>query len=83
MRKGRFTKQEIKYLKSLDAVANATPIRIIYKPEFKNHFLEEYYAGGSPKKIFEDAGLLVSMLGYKRIERSCARWKKARNEGRL
>lgn len=36
-----------------------------------------YLAGESPTKIFREAGLPPELIGYKRIERSVARWKAA------
>ena len=36
-----------------------------------------YLAGESPTKIFREAGLPPELVGYKRIERSVARWKDA------
>ncbi len=37
--------------------------------------MERYYAGESPAAIFREAGLDPSLIGYKRIERSIARWR--------
>ncbi|WP_346680962.1 hypothetical protein [Enorma massiliensis] len=37
--------------------------------------MERYYAGESPAAIFRETGLDPSLIGYKRIERSIARWR--------
>lgn len=77
MKKGMFTEDELYYLRSLDAVERAEPLRITYSKEFKAEFMRRYRAGERPKAIFESAGLRESLIGYKRIERACAHWREA------
>lgn len=77
MKKGMFTEDELSYLRSLDAVERAEPLRITYSKEFKAEFMRRYRAGERPKAIFESAGLRESLIGYKRIERACAHWREA------
>ncbi|MBW3088553.1 hypothetical protein KIH77_07410 [Bifidobacterium sp. 82T24] len=64
------------YLRSLRAVKKVSSNRIRYTEEFKNRCMERYFHGESPAVIFREAGLDSSIIGYKRIERCIARWKK-------
>lgn len=75
-RGGSFTKDELEYLQALPAVKNVTDNRITYSEVFKRSCVQRYRNGESPAKIFRDAGLDSSLIGYKRIERCIARWKK-------
>ncbi|WP_225433027.1 hypothetical protein [Bifidobacterium saimiriisciurei] len=70
-----FTNDEITYLRSLRAVARVANGRIRYTEAFKRDCMRRYAAGESPAKIFRDAGLDSSLIGYKRIERCIARWR--------
>lgn len=73
---GKFTDDEVTYLRSLQAVEYVTNNRITYADKFKVRVLREYAAGISPRMIFLRAGLESSILGRKRIERCIARWRK-------
>lgn len=70
-----FNRVEIRYLRSLPAVANVTSSRITYSDAFRANATARYLAGESPVKIFREAGLDPQLIGYKRIERAFARWK--------
>lgn len=72
-----FTRSEMRYLKMLPAVAGVSATRITYSDEFRDEATRRYLAGQSPVQIFREAGLDPSLVGYKRIERSFARWKAA------
>ncbi|MBW3095510.1 hypothetical protein KIH75_09255 [Bifidobacterium sp. 64T4] len=72
---GAFSDEEVWLLSKLPAVANVTHNRITYSDTFKRICTLRYLAGESPTKIFREAGLSPSIIGYKRIERSVARWK--------
>lgn len=74
---GSFSADELQMLRKLPAVANATKDRITYADTFKRVCVIRYLAGESPTKIFREAGLPPELIGYKRIERSVARWKKS------
>ena len=74
---GAFSDEEIQLLRGLPAVANVTRNRITYSDAFKQLCTIRYLAGESPTKIFREAGLPPELVGYKRIERSVARWKAA------
>lgn len=68
---------ELQMLRDLPAVANVSKDRITYSNAFKHVCVIRYLAGESPTKIFREAGLPPELIGYKRIERSVARWKAA------
>lgn len=67
----------LQMLRDLPAVANVSKDRITYSNAFKQVCVIRYLAGESPTKIFREAGLPPELIGYKRIERSVARWKAA------
>ena len=69
--------EELQMLRDLPAVANVSKDRITYPNAFKQVCVIRYLAGESPTKIFREAGLPPELIGYKRIERSVARWKAA------
>ena len=72
-----FTSREQAYLSSLPAVEHVTSGRIYYTEAFKKECVRRYRAGESASRIFEEAGLSARLIGYKRIERSVARWNKS------
>lgn len=72
----RFSSREIQYLESLPAVERVGHDRIIYRDGFKRDCVRRYAAGESPARIFRNAGLDSSLIGYKRIERCISRWKR-------
>ena len=74
---GAFSDEEIQLLCGLPAVSNVTRDRITYSDTFRQVCTIRYLAGESPTKIFREAGLPPELVGYKRIERSVARWKDA------
>lgn len=69
--------EELQMLRDLPAVANVSKDRITYSNAFKQVCVIRYLAEESPTKIFREAGLPPELIGYKRIERSVARWKAA------
>lgn len=77
---GTFSPEEIKYLKSLSAVAEATAKRITYTDDFKRYRVVHYNEGASPVRMFREAGLDPALIGYKRIERCLARWRESQDE---
>ena len=76
---GAFSPDEIKYLKSLPAVAEATSKRITYTDDFTRYCVTRYNKGASPVRLFREAGLDPALIGYKRIERCFARWREAQD----
>ena len=77
---GTFSPEEIKYLKSLSAVAEATAKRITYTDDFKRYCVVHYNEVASPVRMFREAGLDPALIGYKRIERCLARWRESQDE---
>lgn len=83
MGRGILTAEEKKILEENAYVVKVTERSVTYSDEFKVRFIEEYLAGKKPKQIFEDAGFDAKILGNKRIERACARWREAYTAGKL
>lgn len=83
MGRGRFTEEEINYLKKSPYVTSVDEMKIIYSNEFKFHFMSQYNKGKKPAQIFREAGLHPEILGSKRIERAAARWKESYRAGSL
>ena len=81
MKDGKFTKEEREYLASLDAVDQARAGSTAYSRAFKEECMRRYRADEGPAKIFADAGLPASLIGYKRIERAVYHWKEAESRG--
>lgn len=83
MGRGRFTEEEMDRLLQNPYVTDVNRTSISYSREFKQLFMGEYTAGRRPVQIFRDAGFDIDMLGSKRIERACARWKESYESGTL
>lgn len=83
MGRGRLTEAEMDILRRNPNVVKVTESSVVYTNKFKEHFIEEYALGKTPRTIFEEAGFDVQILGSKRIERSCARWREAYAAGTL
>uniref|UniRef100_UPI003AB7667C HTH domain-containing protein n=1 Tax=Parafannyhessea umbonata TaxID=604330 RepID=UPI003AB7667C len=64
MHKGMFTEEELRHLRSLDAVERAEPPRITYSKEFEREFMRRHHEGERPGAIFESAGLKAELIGY-------------------
>ena len=77
MSKKIFTEQEILELSKNKYVKNVTAKGITYTNEFKLQFIAEYENGKTSRKIFEDAGFDVDVIGIKRIESASLRWRAA------
>lgn len=83
MGRGNFTKEEMKILLRNPYVSDVNEKSISYSTKFKFLFMEEYIEGKRPTQIFRDAGFDIKILGSKRIERACARWKESYESGML
>ena len=83
MGRGHLNEEELKILRNNPYVSDASELRIIYTNDFKHHFMKEYNAGKKPSQIFRDAGLPPEILGSKRIERACFRWRESYAAGTL
>lgn len=77
MGRGLLSENEIKLLLENPNVLEVNSNRIIYKDEFKEHFMKEYHAGKGPRRIFREAGFDLEILGSKRVETAAARWKES------
>lgn len=83
MGRGHFTKKEMDSLRKNPYVSDVNQTTIAYSSEFKHLFMNQYNAGRKPVQIFRDAGFDTAVLGSKRIERACARWKESYLSGTL
>mgnify|MGYP003549436666 FL=1 len=75
MSKVIFNDKQIKLLAKNPNVLRVSDKAITYSVEFKNRFIEENSKGVLPRKIFEDNGFDIEIIGLKRIEQSAARWR--------
>ena len=80
MSKKIFSSTQIKKLSINKYVKNITEKGITYTNEFKIHFIAEYEIGKTPRKIFEDAGFDIDIVGIERIKSSSRRWRKSYND---
>ena len=72
-----FTAGQRAYLQSLAAVdAVDGRSRIYYADWFRVGCMRRYRAGEKPVDLFREAGLDPKLIGYKRIERAFARWRR-------
>ena len=77
MTKKIFKEHEILELSKNKYVKNVTSKGITYTNEFKLQFIAEYKDGKNSRKIFEDAGFDIEMIGVKRIDSASLRWRNA------
>ena len=77
MTKKIFKEHEILELSKNKYVKNVTSKGITYTNEFKLQFIAEYKDGKNSRKIFEDAGFDIEMIGVKRIDSASIRWRNA------
>lgn len=77
MSKITFSAKEIKVLQKNPNVQRVSERSITYTDAFKNKFMEEYLTGKFPRQIFTENGFDEEVIGYKRIQQSAHRWKKA------
>lgn len=76
MGRGEFLPQEVEVLLNSPWVEKIEGNKmIIWKEEFKEHFIKEYLSGKNPTRIFEEAGLPKEIIGSKRIDRAAANWR--------
>lgn len=83
MGRGRLTSEEIERLRENPYVVSVDANRIMYSEDFKRLFIRRYINGERPGAIFRSAGFDTEMLGSKRIERACARWRELYCSGAL
>ena len=75
MSRCQFTKEQMEQLKRNPNVVDVNEKRITYSSEFKQHFIDEYKKGIKSKDIFKAAGFDTDVLGSKRMQRACERWR--------
>lgn len=84
MSKKLFNKMEIRILQQNKNVKGISEKAITYTEDFKNDFILKSNKGILPRKIFEDAGFDINIIGMKRVEICAYRWKKIyKNRGNL
>mgnify|MGYP006395500081 CR=1 FL=1 len=76
MSKVIFNDKQIKLLAKNPNVLKVSDKAITYSEEFKNKYIEENSKGILPRKIFEDNGFDIEIIGLKRIEQAAERWRK-------
>lgn len=67
MSRKRFTEEQQQLLRQNPYIYSVTEARITLTKEFKELFMTAYKAGESPRKILEDHGFDISIIGERRI----------------
>lgn len=67
MGKKLFSKEQQQLLRQNPYIYSVTETRITLTKEFKQLFMTSYNAGESPRKILEDHGFDISIIGERRI----------------
>ena len=71
-----FTDEQMRLLKGNDAISEVSRTRIYYREWFQIQVVMKNRLGMGPTRIFTEAGLPPSLVGYKRIERCMSRWRR-------
>ncbi len=71
-----FTDEQMRLLKGNDAISEVSRTRIYYREWFQMQTIMKNRLGMGPTRIFTEAGLPPSLVGYKRIERCMSRWRR-------
>ena len=71
-----FTDEQMRLLKGNDAISEVSRTRIYYREWFQLQTIMKNRLGMGPTRIFTEAGLPPSLVGYKRIERCMSRWRR-------
>lgn len=72
-----FTKEEIEMLANNKYIKSVSERSITYTNEFRRIFISEYEKGKFLRKIFEECGFAISILGIGRVESMSKRWRTA------
>ena len=70
-----FTDEQVKELSKNSNIRNVSNKGITYQQSFKEHFINEYERGKTPRRIFIEAGFDLEILGIKRVMSSSERWR--------
>ena len=80
MSKKLFTNGAINILSQNQYVKNVSTKGITYTDEFRNIFIIEYDKGKLPRRIFNECGFDINILGIERVNSAAKRWRKAYKE---
>ena len=80
MSRRAFTLAERLHLAGNDYVRSVNLRGITYTDDFKKLLILEMEKGKDPKKIFEEAGFDINIIGWPRIKGCSIRWWKLYNE---
>lgn len=80
MSKKKFTDDEILELSKNIYVKNISNKSITYTNEFKIQFIAEYNNGKTPRRIFNESGFDIDVIGSKRLESASLRWRSSYEE---
>lgn len=83
MSKQLFSPKQIEQLQQNPHVVKVSERTITYSDTFKSQFIDEYFAGKTPRQIFSEYGFDVEVLGIKRVEQASSRWRKAYDQNGL
>lgn len=72
-----FSRTEMRRIGRLPAVDKCTRKRITWNQGFARYVVKRLERGDRPCDLFRAAGVGSERIGYKRIERCVARWRKA------
>lgn len=67
MSRNLFTEEQLLLLRSNPYVYSVTAARLQFTKEFKEIFMTSYNSGETPRKILEDHGITVDLIGERRI----------------
>lgn len=70
-----FTEKQLEILSQNQYVKNVSSKGITYTDEFKRIFIAENEKGKLPRKIFEDHGFSIDILGMSRVKAAGKRWR--------
>lgn len=76
MSKILFSPKQVQQLQKNPNVQQVSDRTITYTDAFKSQFIDEYFAGKTPRQIFKEYGFDEEIIGIKRIEQSAFRWRK-------
>lgn len=72
-----FTKEEIEVLANNKYIKSVSERSITYTNKFRRIFISEYEKGKFLRKIFEECGFAISILGIGQVESISKRWRTA------
>lgn len=72
-----FSEREIQLLTQNQYVQSVSTKSITYTNEFKRKFVVENENGKIPRKIFEECGFEIDLIGMDRVESAGKRWRAA------